>query len=99
MSVCSQCGHDEDFIKCGFRGCQNEAEYEGWYRVLDFANQPTGLIQKMQVCHSCVKFLIGNSPTKYAPDAGESAASVSISPASEVPASEAESNPTTTQVM
>ena len=38
-------------------------------------------------------------PTKHAPDVVESAASVSISPASEVSASEAESKPATTQVM
>ena len=37
--------------------------------------------------------------TKHAPDVVESAASVSISPASEVSASEAESTPATTQVM
>lgn len=66
MSACSQCGHDEDFIKCDFLGCQDEAKYEGWYRVVDFAGQPTGLIKK-RVCRSCVKLLIGNSPTKHAP--------------------------------
>ena len=38
-------------------------------------------------------------PTKHAPDVVESAASSEISPASEVPASEAESKPATTQVM
>lgn len=38
-------------------------------------------------------------PTKHAPDVVESAASVGISPTSEVSASEAESNPATTQVM
>ncbi len=38
-------------------------------------------------------------PTKHAPDVVESAASSGISPASEVSASEAESNPATTQVM
>ena len=38
-------------------------------------------------------------PTKHAPDVVESAASVSIFPASEVPASEADSTPATTQVM
>lgn len=99
MSACPQCGYQENIIICEFRGCQNEAEFEGWYRVLDFAGQPTGLIQKMRVCHSCVKFLIGNSPTKHAPDVVESVASVSISTASEVSASEADSSPATTQVM
>ena len=38
-------------------------------------------------------------PTKHAPDVVDSAASVSISPALEVSASEAESTPATTQVM
>ena len=38
-------------------------------------------------------------PTKHAPDVVESAASVSISPASEVSAPEAVSTPATTQVM
>jgi hypothetical protein len=38
-------------------------------------------------------------PKKHAPDVVESAASVSISPSSEVSASEADSNPATTQVM
>jgi DNA-directed RNA polymerase subunit RPC12/RpoP len=38
-------------------------------------------------------------PTKQAPDVVESAASVSISPTPEVSASEAESQPATTQVM
>jgi len=38
-------------------------------------------------------------PTKHAPDVVESAASVSIFPTSEVSASEAESQPATTQVM
>ena len=38
-------------------------------------------------------------PTKHAPDVVESAASVSIPPASEVSASEADSTPATTQVM
>ena len=41
----------------------------------------------------------GRSLTKHAPDVVESAASSEISPASEVPASEAESKPATTQVM
>ena len=41
----------------------------------------------------------GSRLTKHAPDVVESAASVSISPASEVSASEAESTPATTQVM
>ena len=38
-------------------------------------------------------------PTKHAPDVVVSAASASISPASEVSASEADSSPVTTQVM
>lgn len=38
-------------------------------------------------------------PTKHAPDVAESAASVSISTASEVSASKADSTPATTQVM
>jgi len=38
-------------------------------------------------------------PTKHAPDVVDSAASVSIPPASEVSASEADSTPATTQVM
>lgn len=38
-------------------------------------------------------------PTKHAPDEVESAASVIISPTSEVSSSEADSTPTTTQVM
>lgn len=46
-------------IKCDFRDCNNEAEFEGWYRVLDFSNIPTGRIQKMCVCSSCTKYLIG----------------------------------------
>lgn len=41
----------------------------------------------------------GRSLTKHAPDVVDSAASVSISPASEVSASEADSTPVTTQVM
>ena len=41
----------------------------------------------------------GERPTKHAPDVVESAASVSISAASEVSASEADSTPATTQVM
>lgn len=56
---------NEDFeftftLVCEFRDCKNEAEYEGWHRVLDFANQPTGMIQKMCVCRDCVKYLIGH---------------------------------------
>ncbi len=38
-------------------------------------------------------------PTKHAPDVVDSAASVSIFPASEASASEADSTPATTQVM
>jgi len=46
-----------------------------------------------------IHFLAGTRPTKHAPDVVDSAASVSISPASEVSASEADSTPATTQVM
>jgi hypothetical protein len=42
---------------------------------------------------------LARNPTKHAPDVVESAASVSILPASEVSASEADSTPSTTQVM
>ena len=55
---CPKCGYDEDFVSCIF--CDNEAEFEGWYRVRDFAGIPTGMMQKIQVCkdHACC--LIGN---------------------------------------
>lgn len=54
-----------DVPKCDFSNCENEAQFEGWYRVLDFANQPTGRIQKMVVCKDCVKYLIGKlSPSE-----------------------------------
>ena len=93
MSACPQCGYQENIITCEFRGCQNEAEYEGWYRVLDFAGQPTGLIQKMRVCHICVKFLIGNSPTPRAGDEGDSPASEPLSTLEVSPVEQAESTP------
>ena len=52
------------------------------------------------ICGGCGRTLcLFRRPTKHAPDVVESAASVSISHASEVSASEAESNPATTQVM
>lgn len=54
MCKCPNCGYNPDFIKCEFLDCQNEAEYEGWYRVLDFNNQPTGLTQKVKVCKCLV---------------------------------------------
>lgn len=61
MCDCGNCTCDKyEFLECEFRNCTREAEYEGWYRVLDFAGQPTGLIQKMMVCKDCTKYLIGN---------------------------------------
>ncbi len=50
----------EEKITCEFRDCMNEAEYEGWFSVLDFSGQKTGLIRKMYVCKDCKKFLIGS---------------------------------------
>jgi len=60
MCKCPECGYDPDFLECDFSNCKNEAEFEGWYRPLDpITNEPFGLIQKMIVCKSCVKFMIG----------------------------------------
>ena len=46
-------------LKCEFKNCNNDAEYEGWYRIQDFTGNTTGLVQKMSVCKDCSKHLIG----------------------------------------
>lgn len=39
--------HPDMLPKCEVSGCNNLAEYEGWYRCKDtFLGTPTGLIQK-----------------------------------------------------
>lgn len=45
--------------RCEVDGCKNDADFEGWYRVFDFAGQKTGLIQRRQVCEQHRHFLIG----------------------------------------
>lgn len=46
---------DEDLtpkesVLCKVTGCIEPAEYEGWYRNVDFTMQATGTISKTQVC-------------------------------------------------
>ncbi len=75
----------------------------GW--VGSWADVPS--MAGFEFCPSCRKRYVGfitharvdRRPTKHAPDVVESAASISISTASEVSAPEAESTPATTQVM
>ena len=45
--------------ECEVGGCGNTATYEGWYRVRDFTRNPTGLVQKRQVCSVHKYCLIG----------------------------------------
>lgn len=48
-----------DYIdKCEIQGCTQYAAYEGWYKVLDFSGNPTGLIQRRCVCDAHVNMLI-----------------------------------------
>ena len=69
--------------------CEHEATREEiWNDHAGFV-----VVNLCERCYQCFR------PTKHAPDVVESAASVSISHASEVSASEAESTPSTTQVM
>jgi hypothetical protein len=46
-----------DGPKCEITGCSNLAEYEGWWKVKDFAGNPTGLMQKRKVCEFHVDLL------------------------------------------
>lgn len=57
METCPNCGYKE--IPCEVPGCKEEAEWEGWYRVVDFTGNPTGLIQKRMVCELHKFYLIG----------------------------------------
>jgi len=46
-------GHNmprEDTGQCEVAGCDEPAEYEGWYKVTDPMGVPTGLIQLRRVC-------------------------------------------------
>lgn len=38
--ICPNCGYE--IYPCDFSGCENDAEFEGWYG--------SGLIRKMKVC-------------------------------------------------
>ena len=44
---------------CEVNGCLHLAEWEGWYRCLDIAGLPSGLIQRRCVCEEHKKRLIG----------------------------------------
>ena len=47
------------FKKCQMQGCHGTAEFEAWFRVRDnVTGKPTGLIQRFEVCRSCVKMSI-----------------------------------------
>ncbi len=45
-------------LRCEVKGCQLEAEYEGWYRVLDFSGNRTGLNRKGRFCEAHSKGLL-----------------------------------------
>ena len=63
MKTCPICGYEE--ILCEVSGCENEAEYEGWYRCTDpLLDTPTGLIQRRMVCIEHTTLLIGAEKEK-----------------------------------
>lgn len=66
---CKACGYVE--IMCEVQNCTNEADYEGWYRVLDFLGTPTGLIQRRRVCRDHMSVLIGAENKEQIIDAAQ----------------------------
>lgn len=50
---------DETYRRCEVEGCTANADYEGWYRVVDFSGNPTGLTQLREVCAEHAPMLIG----------------------------------------
>lgn len=63
---CPECGFvgaHEEFKHpepmCEFKGCDKPAEFEGWWRVRDFAGLRTGLVRKHLVCAEHSSYLIG----------------------------------------
>ncbi len=57
LNHCPTCTCKEGI--CEVYECELLAEYEGWWRVKDFAGIITGLIQQRKVCGSHVMLLIG----------------------------------------
>jgi hypothetical protein len=51
---------DPEIIRCEVSGCSEEAEYQGYWRVKDSFNIPTGLIQLRNVCNGHKSLLIGS---------------------------------------
>jgi len=63
MHECPRCGYIErDEDECEVAGCHLPAEYEGWYKLRDFAGIPTGLIQRRRVCSVHTSLLMGQKP-------------------------------------
>lgn len=58
---------DPEVFMCEVDGCYNDAEYEGYWRVKDFAGIPTGLIQLRKVCPLHKSLLIGAEKEKATP--------------------------------
>jgi predicted amidophosphoribosyltransferase len=56
---CPECGSRFIMEYCEVQGCENEAEWEGWYRAVDFTGNTTGLIQIRKVCQEHKSLLIG----------------------------------------
>jgi len=70
--VCGECLYEawlesteeESIFRCEFYGCHGQAVYMGWFRELDFAGQPSGLMKKIMVCEEHKKHLIGYEPAE-----------------------------------
>lgn len=56
---CPCCGCEFEEVICDVAGCDNPAEYEGWWRAKDFTGNATGLIRLVQVCEEHRTLLIG----------------------------------------
>ena len=106
-STCPECGHYPTLSRrCHVLGCE-----DGWIDMHEYDDPLWYDEGEEEICRECWGTgwerwcpkcgfdLQRPRPTKHAPDVVESAASSDISPASEVSASDGDSNPATTQVM
>lgn len=59
---CGGSGLDPDWVPCQASGCQERAEWEGWYRVLDGFGVPTGLVRRGYACKAHTTLFIGQVP-------------------------------------
>lgn len=59
MEECPKCGYNPTEGQCQVSGCEEPAMWEGWYRVTDGFNIPTGMIQRVCVCDQHISVTIG----------------------------------------